>query len=326
MKEKDKIFTKTNLKSNIQHLPSDRKGITLIALVITIVIMLILATVTIGAINGGLFDYTGKAKREVDRTEEKQIISVVYLKAKGDSKTGRITETGLKKETDKYEDVKDVTVLGDSFLIEFINGKEYILDQQGNIKEKKGLLAFEIPSTDYGNYVFNYSDIDVADGGTTQLADWQILYAGKVSNEGENHIYLIASNCISIDSLPIAKNNYAITKSTSDDYTGTFKDVRTCYDNGSDDIIEETKYLNNEYFKFLKINNRIIKNNNNIKALAYMCDTSIWNIFKTQKADFVIGGPTIELFVKSYNKKNNTSIKHGYITVDEERKSCCSNG
>ena len=39
--------TKTNLTSNIQHLTSDHKGITLIALVITIIIMLILVGVTI---------------------------------------------------------------------------------------------------------------------------------------------------------------------------------------------------------------------------------------------------------------------------------------
>ena len=58
----------------------NNKGITLVVLITTIVIMLILATVTIGTINGGLFDYAGKAtgKAELssilDRLEKVKII------------------------------------------------------------------------------------------------------------------------------------------------------------------------------------------------------------------------------------------------------------
>ena len=53
----------------------NKKGITLIALVITIIVMLILVAVTISmAINGGLFDYAGKAtgdtKNEINKEQE----------------------------------------------------------------------------------------------------------------------------------------------------------------------------------------------------------------------------------------------------------------
>ena len=49
------------------------KGITLIALVITIIVMLILVAVTISmAINGGLFDYAGKATSETENAIEKE--------------------------------------------------------------------------------------------------------------------------------------------------------------------------------------------------------------------------------------------------------------
>ena len=44
-------------------------GITLIALIITIIIMLILATVTYGTINGGLFEYAGEAQKESIKTQ-----------------------------------------------------------------------------------------------------------------------------------------------------------------------------------------------------------------------------------------------------------------
>lgn len=47
------------------------KGITLIALVITIIVMLILVAVTISlAVNGGLFGYAGKATRETEKAKK----------------------------------------------------------------------------------------------------------------------------------------------------------------------------------------------------------------------------------------------------------------
>ena len=58
-----------------------KTGITLVALVITIVIMLILASVTIGAINGGLFDYAGKAKTETEKAQYIEALQVATLEA-----------------------------------------------------------------------------------------------------------------------------------------------------------------------------------------------------------------------------------------------------
>ena len=50
-----------------------QKGITLIALVITIIVMLILVGVTITmAVNGGLFNYAGKAAKETSRVDCRQ--------------------------------------------------------------------------------------------------------------------------------------------------------------------------------------------------------------------------------------------------------------
>ena len=49
------------------------KGITLIALVITIIVMLILVAVTISlAVNGGLFEYAGKAVSETQKTLDQE--------------------------------------------------------------------------------------------------------------------------------------------------------------------------------------------------------------------------------------------------------------
>jgi len=60
MKTTKEMNNKKTAKNGLN--PTSQKGITLIALIITIIIMLILVGVTISmAINGGLFDYAGKA-------------------------------------------------------------------------------------------------------------------------------------------------------------------------------------------------------------------------------------------------------------------------
>ena len=52
----------------------DKKGITLIALIITIIVMLILVSVTISiAVNGGLFGYAGRAARETENEKNKEL-------------------------------------------------------------------------------------------------------------------------------------------------------------------------------------------------------------------------------------------------------------
>ena len=41
-----------------------------------------------------------------------------------------------------------------------------------------------------------------------------------------------------------------------------------------------------------------------MKATEYLLDSSVWNTnYKTNKADWAIGAPTLELFVAAYNKK-----------------------
>ena len=44
-----------------------------------------------------------------------------------------------------------------------------------------------------------------------------------------------------------------------------------------------------------------------MKSVAYMLDTKAWSGFAvTGKADYAIGGPTVELLFKSYNQKYGT--------------------
>ena len=62
-------------KNHTSHIPlHTSKGITLIALVITIIVMLILAAVSITmAVNGGLFGYAQNASEETKRARDKEM-------------------------------------------------------------------------------------------------------------------------------------------------------------------------------------------------------------------------------------------------------------
>ena len=46
-----------------------------------------------------------------------------------------------------------------------------------------------------------------------------------------------------------------------------------------------------------------------MKAIAYLLDTDVWNVYKADKAEYAIGGPTVELLMASYNNKKGTDYQ-----------------
>ena len=76
------------------------KGITLIALVVTIVVLLILAGVSISMLTGnnGIITQAQNAKKETEEAEEKEKIQLAVLDAI--SKNDDLTEENLQKEID----------------------------------------------------------------------------------------------------------------------------------------------------------------------------------------------------------------------------------
>ena len=167
-------------------------------------------------------------------------------------------------------------------------------------------------SSFYGKYITNYvaptiNDVNYNNYNSSLTDDtkkWMIFYIGDAGN-GTNHIYLISSDYINYTYMPKTKTGKSLNGSGYNIY---FNNVLSDYPNGSDDVTSETRYLNKQFFKYLEDNN-IKSTAENIKASAYMLDTSLWNVFKNEYADFAIGGPTIELFIKSYNDKYNGDYK-----------------
>lgn len=133
-----------NLNKKITLHNSNKNGITLIALIITIVIMLILATVTIGAINGGLFDYAGKAKTDTEEVSKVTGIKESYILAKGESKTGRIITEDMQNALDKVFGKDYAEALDNSGqIVVRIEDKFYDVDSNGNVGGGKKIEPIE---------------------------------------------------------------------------------------------------------------------------------------------------------------------------------------
>ena len=121
------------------------KGITLIALAITVVVLLILVGVTISQVTeNGMFNISNTAKDNANKSEEKEILNTSAISAISKSSKAKVEETHLKTYLDKNvgEEGKDYTIKraddnSKNFEIKFIKTEhEYVILEDGTVLEK----------------------------------------------------------------------------------------------------------------------------------------------------------------------------------------------
>lgn len=137
------------------------KGITLVALIITIIVMLILAGVTITMIIGedGVVEKAEIAKEKQDYAalEEKIRLQCEYIT--GGNSSGKVdlakTENNIRNLN--LEQVKDIVSAPNSLTIMFDNGKELKIEGNNNQISKNGYgFYFDIPyiCEDFATVIF----------------------------------------------------------------------------------------------------------------------------------------------------------------------------
>ena len=242
-------------------------GITLIALVITIIVLLILASVGIAMLTGenGILNKASKSKEETLKAEAKEKLKLVLVELQADKATNSeyndTTYINQKIQENKMQIEGDiVTVNGFKFTIDRSVPKilEEAENGTGSVSAKD---IAKNPTMYYGKEV-KYStkrNTSIASIGKIKnlryLADvdeeleedgikWKIFYSD------ENNIYLIASNYVKID----GDNYYKI------------------FDTAS-------------------------------QNLEYMNTKSNWNKYVGNCAEYAIGGPSLEMFANSWNSK-----------------------
>ena len=128
----------------------NEKGITLIALVVTIVILLILAGISISLLSGenGIISQANKSKVQTEIGNEKEIVNLAATSARGIGKWGDILEDNLKEELNNLagEGKTEVTNLGESYEVLFVDSKRYYeIDKNGEILDAKELIRDPYP-------------------------------------------------------------------------------------------------------------------------------------------------------------------------------------
>jgi len=134
---------------------TNKKGITLIALVVTIIVILILAAISIMVLTGenGLINKAKKAQEENVIGQEKEQISLAYNAAMIDKLGENVEKEDLQKQLDiiagegktKVGKDKDIVVL-------YVDSKRmYVLDDNGKIKDNEEEVTGE---PQIGDYVF----------------------------------------------------------------------------------------------------------------------------------------------------------------------------
>jgi len=169
-------------------------GITLMALVVTIIILLILAGISIGMLSGdnSIIKQAGNAKTQTDIAQEKEILEQATVVAMGKSKYGSVEKQYLDPELSKYSEIDGTEDVDDGIEATFKSGRTYLIDTDGNVNQ---LIPPDRTGLEIGDYIDyepdgvstaynlsqNYTDYSSITSITQEELDWQIL---RIYNNG----------------------------------------------------------------------------------------------------------------------------------------------
>ena len=265
------------------------KGITLIALVVSIIVLLVLAGVSISMLTGqnGILTRAAESKVKTEMAGEKEKIQIAIVSLKMREKlTSRNINIEMQNEKINIKSLKEK---GNEWILETSHSK-YEIQENGLIESITG-NASSITKSCYGKNV-EY-ELPRTSTYNSYTSGWQIVYADDVN------VYLISKDPVKIGALDISE--YKV-------------------DNGYvSSLLDDTNRFPaaQEWLSMFRIDNKWYESNSNsTKGMLYMLDSgNVWNKeFSSEKAKYSIGGPTMEFVVKSLYD-NNTNKK---ITVNEE--------
>ena len=155
MKVKSKLSDTAN--NYLKH-TKKQKGITLIALVITIIVLLILAGVSIATLTGenGILTRANDAKEQTEIASEKEQVELAAAAALADARGGEIQQGVLEEELGKYFKAGNYEVEAgtnedgtEGYIVTITendeNGRKYFVDKDGNVLDGEGEVT--LPTT-----------------------------------------------------------------------------------------------------------------------------------------------------------------------------------
>ena len=216
---------------------TNSRGITLIALVVTIVVLLILASVSIGMLTGdnGIINQAKQGKEGAEISEEKEVIDISITQAMDADVMGDLEKNKLQEKLNLNtgNGVTEVIDSGDTLVVKFIEKNRYYeVNKDGNTEGPKELIK--------DNYAGDLSKGGTVDGSEErpfQINCIEDLVEFSMMTNGENTELGIASNNFSnkyvalmrtLDFKSIFSYNDYTTKKYGDLNTdGVIEDIKT---------------------------------------------------------------------------------------------------
>lgn len=246
----------------------EKQGITLVALIITIIILLILATVSISLIiNSGIIT---KSKTAVDKYSEEEIKEQIKL---ANSEYAMSKFTGTDKTIVEYlqerlgQIYENITITPKSETESYpitVKVKEYVYDLN-NDSTVVGPIDYKKLESLYGTVVNGYTGYSATD-----VTEWKLFYVDEQYNEA----FIVSSNAVSFGAIPLISSNGV-------EYTGS-------------NNVKNFEY-GRKYNKLWLEKCTDESTQTNAKATAYLCDPENWSKYVTGKAKYAAGGPTLEM-------------------------------
>ena len=283
----------------------------------------------------GTFDKDGKLVGKVEKAGPRPTISNITIKSEDGSTdvADNSQKAGTKLQINFSSSIKDGTIKSVTPAVPYttngteksvtftvvgtVDKQDYTAQIPVSIENKYKVAtpvnANTIASATDTEKANNYYGKSVNYTSTNRVTGWKIFYAGKMTDATDetNNIYLIADDYVDPDILPASTDASGVSTKNKPNITGGgypkaayFTNILNAYSTGSARITTDTiKKLNSSFFAR---SDASTNTNSNMKAVAYMLDTTAWSTFKDSngKADYVIGGPTLEMLFKSYNQKH----------------------
>lgn len=316
-----------NFKSKIKNM----NGITLISLVITIIIMLILAGITISLALGknGIIQRAKESIQITTKKQEMEYLSLAYNACKlnmlsnNKQSNDAIFAENFEKEVCKYKEAKVVTDSdGISLDVTFIKTKnEYVVNQDATIVEKGKKVANNDITNNIKIKTFEKMDITIDDDivsyyGTaveykandTDTGTYRIFYYDKNGDFGEpNTLYLKRD---------LDKRDLDVTKKELVTLKNGEYEIIDGYE-GSADAVKNFKNINpqmkNDKYPLRSSDEFEMQDYNNFnlayKLSTYLSDKNVFsNYVNSDIANYSYGAPSIEMYLasmKQYAEKKN---------------------
>ena len=298
---------KSNKKKQNNY-PKKEQGITVIALIVAVIILVLLASISIGVLNNGLIDHAGSAKENTEIAGEKEILKQSILVATVKSKYNSFTQTSLQNAIDTNIGEKGKAKVSDEedrIVVRFIDSNRYYeIDDKGNIKDYEPYV-----DTTPGTLAKNENDEFMIES-IEDLVAFSAMVNGGYSNADIS----ISSNQFSGATVVLARNlNFNSDLSYEDP---TRKDYNGYLGISDENVTLKEALTSDEFNGFRPIGTYTSNSNKTFRGTFDGKNNKILNIFENNRQysglfAMVAKGTIIKNLIISGNIKNSTNYAGG---------------